>query len=96
MPQPTGRVTHNENGQQFEMPVSAGVAVLRYKREPDRIDLLHTLVPPEDEGNGHGSSLVKAAFDYARGARLKVVPTCPFVKAWLEKNEGERAITATP
>ena len=96
MPQPGGKVTHNENGKQFEMPVSGGLAVLQYTREPGRIDLLHTKVPPEDEGNGHGSSLVKAAFDYARGARLKVVPTCPFVKAWLEKNEGEGDITTTP
>ncbi len=96
MPTPTGKVTHNENGQQFEMPVSGGLAVLRYMREPGRIDLVHTSVPPEDEGNGHGSMLVKAAFDYARSARLEVVPTCPFVKAWLEKNPDAEAITGGP
>lgn len=96
MPQPTGQVTHNENGQQFEMPVTGGLAVLRYTREAGRIDLVHTIVPPEHEGNGHGSSLVKAAFDYARGARLDVVPTCPFVKGWLEKNPDARAIAVDP
>ena len=96
MPQAKGSVTHNEKGQQFEMPVSGGLAVLQYQRGPDRIDLLHTMVPPEDEGNGHGSSLVKAAFAYARSARLKVVPTCPFVKGWLQKNENEREITIDP
>ena len=96
MAQSTGQVTHNEKGQQFEMPVSGGLAVLRYSREAGRIDLLHTMVPPEDEGNGHGSSLVKAAFDYARGARLGVVPTCPFVKAWLEKNPDGRDIAVDP
>ena len=96
MPQGKGKVTHNEKGQQFEMPVSGGLAVLQYQRGADRIDLLHTMVPPEDEGNGHGSSLVQAAFTYARGARLKVVPTCPFVKGWLQKNEKEREITVDP
>ena len=96
MPQGNGTVTHNENGQQFEMPVTGGLAVLRYSRAPDRIDLLHTVVPPEDEGNGHGSSLVQAAFAYARAEGLKVVPTCPFVKGWVQKHEEERDITVDP
>lgn len=96
MPQPNGTVTHNEKGRQFELPLSGGLAVLRYSRAPGRIDLLHTMVPPEDEGNGHGSSLVKAAFAYARDAGLEVVPTCPFVKAWLEKNEDEGDIAVSP
>ena len=96
MPQANGKVTHNEQGRQFELPVTGGLAVLQYTRQPGRIDLLHTKVPPADEGNGHGSSLVKAAFTYARGAGLQVVPTCPFVKAWLEKNEQEREITVDP
>ena len=96
MAQRNGKVTHNQSAQQFEMPVSGGLAVLQYQRSPDRIDLLHTMVPPEDEGNGHGSSLVEAAFAYARGARLKVVPTCPFVKGWLQKHEKEREITVDP
>lgn len=96
MAQRNGKVTHNEKDRQFEMPVSGGLAVLQYQRGPDRIDLLHTMVPPEDEGNGHGSSLVEAAFAYARGAQLKVVPTCPFVKGWLQKHEAEREITVDP
>ena len=96
MPQPNGKVTHNVNGRQFEMPVSGGLAVLQYQSSPGRIDLLHTRVPPEDEGQGNGSSLVKAAFDYARGAGLEVVPTCPFVKAWLEKNPAGRTIAVEP
>ena len=96
MPQPNGKVTHNENSRQFEMPVSGGLAVLQYKSSPGRIDLLHTKVPPEDEGKGNGSSLVEAAFDYARGAGLEVVPTCPFVKAWLEKNPAARTIAVEP
>ena len=85
-------VRHDESARQFEMPVSGGLAVLTYSREDDRIDLLHTMVPEQDEGSGHGSALVKAAFDYARGAKLKVVPTCPFVKAYLDRNPDQRDI----
>ena len=90
------KVTHDESARQFEMPVSGGLAVLAYSREGDRIDLLHTMVPAEDEGSGHGSALVKAAFDYARRAKLRVVPTCPFVKAYLEKHPDQRDIVVDP
>ena len=89
----TSKVRHDESARQFEMPVTGGLAVLTYSREGDRIDLLHTMVPEQDEGSGHGSALVKAAYDYARGAKLKVVPTCPFVKAYLDKHPEERDIT---
>ena len=94
MAQATGTVTHDEQGRQFTMDVSGGRAVLAYSLSGNTIDLLHTSVPPEDEGNGHGSSLVRAAFDYARGAKLRVVPTCPFVKAYLERHPDQRNIVA--
>ena len=96
MAQTSGTVTHNENGQQFEMSVPNGKAVLRYKRGEKQIDLLHTVVPPEDEGNGHGTALVQAAFDYARKSDIEVVPTCPFVKAYVDKHPEQRDIVAAP
>ena len=96
MARTSSTVTHNENGQQFEMPVPSGQAVLRYKRGSGQIDLLHTIVPAEDEGNGHGTALVEAAFDYARGAGLEVVPTCPFVKAYVDKHPEQRDIVTYP
>lgn len=96
MPPKSGKVIHNENGRQFEMSVPGGLAVLRYNRNAEKIDLLHTLVPPEDEGNGHGTTLVQAAFDYARTANIEVVPTCPFVKAYVEKHPEQRDIVAGP
>ena len=92
MPQAAGKIIHNEGGRQFEMRVTGGLAVLRYQRSAGKIDLLHTMVPAEDEGGGHGTALVEAAFDYARRANLKVVATCPFVKAYLEKHPDQRDI----
>jgi predicted GNAT family acetyltransferase len=96
MRQKSGKVVHNEDGRQFEMPVPGGLAVLRYTRDAEKIDLLHTLVPPEDEGNGHGTTLVQAAFDYARKANIEVVPTCPFVRAYVDKHPEQQDIVAVP
>ncbi len=95
MPQAMGRVAHNEDASQFELELPGGLAVLRYQRTSDGIDLLHTMVPPQDEGAGHGSALVRAAVDYARSANERIIATCPFVKAYLEKHpeDGELALS---
>jgi predicted GNAT family acetyltransferase len=58
-------------------------ALLDYRLEGDRIFLVHTEVPDEFEGQGVGSSLVRAAVDLARAEGLTIVPWCPFARHWL-------------
>jgi predicted GNAT family acetyltransferase len=48
---------------------------------------MHTRVPGELEGQGYGGALAKAALDYARANGLKVIPTCPFVSAYLRRHK---------
>ena len=96
MPQETGKVVHNVDAKQFELQVPGGLAVLAYTRTSDGMDLLHTMVPPEDEGVGHGSALVRAALDHARKANERVIPTCPFVKAYLKKHPKDRDLARDP
>ena len=96
MPQAAGKVVHNTKASQFELKVPGGLAVLGYQRTADGMDLLHTMVPPEDEGAGHGSALVRAAFDHAREANERIIPTCPFVKAYLQKHPEDRDLARDP
>jgi len=96
MPQATGGVVHNEDANQFELQLPGGLGVLRYLRTPDGLDLLHTMVPPQDEGAGHGSALVRAAIDYARTSNERIVATCPFVKAYLEKHPDDAVLALSP
>ena len=63
----------------------AGVIV--YHRSPGVIDLQHTIVRPEAEGHGVGSALIHFALDAARASGERVIPTCPFVQAFLKKHE---------
>jgi uncharacterized protein len=67
-----------------ESGVVAGFAA--YRRYPDRIVFTHTVVDDAFEGRGVGSTLVRAALDAVRDEGLRVVPQCPFVRAYIERH----------
>ncbi|WP_433258876.1 GNAT family N-acetyltransferase [Streptosporangium sp. CA-135522] len=46
----------------------------------------HTVVDPEFEGRGVGSELVRVALDAARAEGVTIVPSCWFVKGWIERH----------
>lgn len=79
-------VVHNEDAGQFEMETEAGKAILRYVPRGNVRDLTHTKVPKAVEGNGHGTALVQGALDMLRVQQMKIVPSCPFVRAFIEQH----------
>ncbi|BCR04878.1 N-acetyltransferase [Desulfuromonas versatilis] len=80
-------VRNDLSGKRFEMEVAGSLAFLDYELEESAIALVHTEVPPELEGMGLGSKLVKAALDYAEAEGLKVIPQCPFVAKYIERHK---------
>ena len=84
------RVVDNRSEQEFTLEVDGEVAVAAYQREDNVIIFTHTLVPPAIEGHGVGSRLVRGALDLARDQGLKVVPQCPFVRAFIERHPAYR------
>jgi predicted GNAT family acetyltransferase len=50
----------------------------------------HTVIDPDFGGRGLGGELAKAALDDVRARGLAVVPTCPFIKAWIDKHPDYR------
>lgn len=80
-------VKHNEKLQRFEAKVEGEVAFVEYKRPKDgSIVFTHTIVPPPHEGRGVGSELARAALEYARLQRLKIVPQCSFIAAYVRRH----------
>lgn len=59
------------------------VGEIRYRREPDAIALVHTEIEPAHEGQGLAGTLVEGALQNLRERGLRVIPVCPFVRAWL-------------
>lgn len=51
--------------------------------------IAHTEVPPELEGRGIGSSLVRAALAHVRGQGAQVLPLCPFTVGFLRSHPDE-------
>jgi predicted GNAT family acetyltransferase len=79
-------VVRNDDARRFELTRPEGTAELVYRRNGERLVLVHTGVPDALAGQGIGGLLVRAAVDHARADGLTVVPTCPFARDWLERH----------
>ncbi|MEL7159414.1 MAG: GNAT family N-acetyltransferase [Bacteroidota bacterium] len=59
---------------------------IEYIKTPTRIVLTHTEVPPEHEGKGIASALVRAVLEAVDRSGLTLVPLCPFVAMYIKKH----------
>ena len=87
-------VTHNLKEQRFEMSVKGLLAVIAYHREHGVISLDHTGVPVPIEGHGVAAKLTRAALDFARAEKLRVVPACSYVDAFIRKHSEYQDLVA--
>jgi len=84
-------IQHDPQRHRFFLDVPGGTAELTYRRpDPTTVDVLHTEVPQAAAGQGIAGKLAQAAFSWARAEGLRVIPTCPFVRKWLERNPDQR------
>ncbi len=79
-------VRNNEGENRFEIEVEGERAVAQYDRRGSTIFFTHTEVPPSMEGQGIGNLLARTALDYARKEKLRVVPRCKFIAAFIERH----------
>jgi predicted GNAT family acetyltransferase len=79
-------VVNNPAHHRYELVVDGHRADAHYKLDGNVVTFMHTEVPPELGGRGVGSMLIRGALDQVRGAGMKVIAECPFVKAWIGKH----------
>ncbi len=78
------RVVHEPERRRFTIALDEGSAVLEYRTiDSTTLDYYHTFVPPAVRGRGLASELTAFALRYALERHLRVVPTCPFVAAYI-------------
>jgi uncharacterized protein len=82
----TLKIENNESAHHWEARLGEYVAFTNYRRNEDTLHFINTRVPPELEGQGIASRLVKAALDDARAQHLTVVPICRFVASYIRRH----------
>ena len=87
-------VRHDAAAQRFEIVLGDYRSVVDYTIDGDRVVFTHTLVPPELRGRGVAEKLVRAALDWARQERKRVVPMCSYVAKFIERHPEYRDLLA--
>jgi predicted GNAT family acetyltransferase len=84
----TIEIVDNPKANRYEARIGETLAgYAEYKLTPDLIVFTHTEVLREYEGRGVGSALAKVALDDIKAAGVrKVLPLCPFIKAWIGRH----------
>ena len=89
-------VKDNPRKSRFELDYDNKLAVVNYQRLDDEtLALSHTEVDPSLEGKGVGSHLVKGVLDYVDRNNLRIVPTCPFIAAYLKRHPDWNRLVST-
>jgi len=72
----------------YELTDDAGGVIghVRYRRDGEVMDLLHTEVDDGHEGGGLGSALARGVLDDARRRGASVRPTCSFIAGWISRH----------
>ena len=88
------RVVNNPEAGRFETEVEGELAVAEYRLRGDRIEFTHTSVPEPLEGQGIGSALARHGLEHARREGLTVVPTCPFIRSYIDRHPEYQELVA--
>ncbi len=83
-------IHHDGEAGRFETRVDGLRCVLEYTRDGRVVTMTHVRVPAAAAGQGVASHLTRTAMDWARNRGLSVVPRCPYVAAWIERNPDYR------
>ena len=79
-------VVENTGESRFELTLDGGTALVAYRRDGERLVLVHTEVPTQFAGQGVGSRLAKGVFELLRASGRKAVVRCEFLKGWVAKH----------
>lgn len=92
---PSGKFIDNQERKRFELHVDDIIAFVDYIiNTKGAIYLTHTEVPKEAEGRGLAKELLENVFEEIEKRELELVPICPFVKVYLQRNPGWKRLLA--
>jgi predicted GNAT family acetyltransferase len=87
----SAQVVDDQAAARLEVRAGGELAELVYRRNGNRLVLVHTEVPEDMGGRGIGGQLVQAAVAKAVESGMTVVPLCPYARSWLQRHPDEAA-----
>ena len=81
-------VINDKQGSRFVLTAEGDKVYVLYTLDKETIDLYSTFTPHKLRGKGLAAVVVKAAFEYARANKLKVIPTCSYVRWFSNQHKG--------
>jgi len=82
-------IIHNQKIRRFETVEDGITGYVEYEEYSGGLEITHTIVPKQIGGRGVAADLVKFVLDYAVKNNLKIVPTCSYVKIYIERHMRE-------
>jgi predicted GNAT family acetyltransferase len=84
-------IRHDPSKGRFWTVVEDRESYLVYEHAGEHaLDMRSTFVDPAVRGRGVGQALVKEAVTFARSNGFEIIPSCWFVKRWLDREAGLR------
>ena len=79
-------LTDNVSRSRFELGTDGDSGFVDYRRSGATLFLNHAEVPAALAGHGLGTRLVRGTLDLIRSRGERMVPVCPFIKAFVRRN----------
>lgn len=79
-------IINDKQDSRFVLDVDGLEVYALYAEDKETIDLYSTYTPPQLRGQGLAEKVVLAAFEYAKEKNLKVIPSCWYVRKFLDKH----------
>ena len=85
---------YNESESTFELKVGDQTCVLEVLHTIDKMYLVHLSIPDSLQGKGYERKLVSASLNWIRERKLRIVPLCPYVAKYINRNPKFKFILA--
>jgi predicted GNAT family acetyltransferase len=79
-------VINEKENQRFVIYADSNEVYVEYTMADNEINLYHTYTHPALRGKGLAAQVVRAALEFAKENKLKVVPTCSYVQSFIAKH----------
>lgn len=88
-------IIHDILKQKFYIGIDNQECHLEYAKDNNVINLIHTFVPHNLRGKGIAGELVKATLTYAQENSIKVIPSCSYVAAYIQRHKEYEPLVVT-